>query len=65
MEPGTWRALFTVFMFLVFVGIIVWAWSSRRKKDFDEAASLPLEQDEFISVGGIPTGKVPQRDDRP
>lgn len=62
MEPGTWRALFTAFMFLAFIGIIFWAWSSRRKKDFDEAANLPLEHDKFVSVDGIPTGKVPQGD---
>jgi len=63
MEPGTWRGLFTAFMFLAFIGIFLWAWSSRRKKDFDQAANLPLEHDEFISVGGMPAGKVPQGDD--
>ena len=42
MDAGTWRSLFTLFMFLAFIGIILWAYSSRRKKDFDEAASLPL-----------------------
>jgi cytochrome c oxidase cbb3-type subunit 4 len=64
MEPGTWRGLFTVFMFLAFIGIVLWAWSNRRKKDFDEAAELPLEDDEFVSVNGMPTGKVPQGGDR-
>lgn len=64
MEPGTWRALFTAFMFVAFIGVVLWAYSSRRKNDFTEAASLPLEHDEFVSVDGIPTGKVPQGDQR-
>jgi cytochrome c oxidase cbb3-type subunit 4 len=62
MEPGTWRALFTAFMFLAFICTVLWAWSSRRKKDFDEAAALPLEHDDFISAGGMPVGKVPHGD---
>jgi cytochrome c oxidase cbb3-type subunit 4 len=64
MEPGTWRALFTAFMFLAFIGIVLWAWSSSRKKDFDEAAGLPLEHDKFVSAGRIPTGKVPRGEDQ-
>ena len=62
MEPGTWRGLFTLFMFLAFLGTFLWAWSSRRKHDFDSAANLPLEQDEFVSVSGMPTGVVPPTD---
>lgn len=63
MEPGTWRGLFTVFMFVAFIAIFFWAWSARRKNDFDAAADLPLEQDEFVKLGGMPTGKVPQGED--
>ncbi len=63
MDPGTWRGMFTVFMFLAFIGVFIWAWSSRRKHDFHEAANLPLEQDNFVSVGGKPAGTVPQGED--
>ena len=45
MDAGTWRGVFTVVMLLMFVGICLWAWSSRRKDDFAEAAQLPLEDD--------------------
>ena len=45
MDAGILRGLYTVFMFAVFIGIVWWAWSARRKRDFDEAASLPLEDD--------------------
>lgn len=45
MDAGILRGLYTVFMFAAFIGIVWWAWSARRKRDFDEAASLPLEDD--------------------
>jgi cytochrome c oxidase cbb3-type subunit 4 len=62
MEPGTWRGIFTAFMFLAFIGTVLWAWSKRRKKDFDEAAALPLENDRFIRAGGEPVAQVPEGD---
>lgn len=36
------RALITVVMFVMFIGIVIWAWSRKRKDDFNEAANLPL-----------------------
>ncbi|PJK00568.1 CcoQ/FixQ family Cbb3-type cytochrome c oxidase assembly chaperone [Lysobacteraceae bacterium NML91-0213] len=36
----------TLLLLLLFVGGWVWAWSPRRKRDFDEAAQLPLADDE-------------------
>ncbi len=33
---------FTVVLLVVFIGIVLWAYSGRRKKDFDEAAQLPF-----------------------
>ena len=36
----------TGILILVFIGIVLWAYSSRRRKDFDEAARLPLEDGE-------------------
>ena len=32
----------TVILLLLFIGGWIWAWSPRRKRDFDEAARLPL-----------------------
>jgi cytochrome c oxidase cbb3-type subunit 4 len=32
----------TVLAFVAFIGIVVWAYSSRRKKAFDEAANAPF-----------------------
>ena len=42
---NTMRTVVTVVSFLVFIGIVIWAWSARRKSQFDEAARLPLEDD--------------------
>jgi cytochrome c oxidase cbb3-type subunit 4 len=38
-------SLFTLISFLTFIGIIWWAFSARRKADFDEAANLPFADD--------------------
>ncbi|RMD68979.1 MAG: cbb3-type cytochrome c oxidase subunit 3 [Gammaproteobacteria bacterium] len=40
------HAFFTVFLILLFVAIVLWAYSPRRKKAFDEAARLPLEDEQ-------------------
>jgi cytochrome c oxidase cbb3-type subunit 4 len=46
MNYGLIHSVWTVMMLALFIGIIVWAWSARRKKQFDEAARLPLEDDD-------------------
>lgn len=45
MDVNTLRILATVLSFIVFVGIVVWAWSRKNESDFREAANLPFEQD--------------------
>ena len=42
---GTLSGLFTGLLIVIFVGLFAWAWSSRRRAAFDEAAALPLEED--------------------
>jgi cytochrome c oxidase cbb3-type subunit IV len=39
------RSLVTVISFIVFVGIVAWAYSGRKSADFEQAANLPFEQD--------------------
>ncbi|MCC5859481.1 MAG: cbb3-type cytochrome c oxidase subunit 3 [Ectothiorhodospiraceae bacterium] len=46
MDINTVRGLLTLVLLILFLGIVVWAFSSRRKKDFDEAARLPLEENQ-------------------
>ena len=43
------RSIVTLICMLTFIGIVVWAWSSRRKSDFDEAAMLPFADEEPIN----------------
>ena len=45
MDINILRSISTVAALVVFLGIVWWAWSKRRKADFDEAARLPFEQD--------------------
>jgi cytochrome c oxidase cbb3-type subunit 4 len=45
MDINLLRSIVTLVTFIVFIGIVVWAWSSRNKTRFDEAAQLPFEQD--------------------
>jgi len=46
MDLNLVRGVVTALSLLAFVGICVWAWSSRRKTAFDEAANLPFADDE-------------------
>jgi len=39
------RGAILIAMFVGFIGMWIWAWSKKRKPDFDEAARLPLEED--------------------
>ncbi|MFD1893446.1 cbb3-type cytochrome c oxidase subunit 3 [Ottowia beijingensis] len=45
MDINLLRSIVTVVAFVVFIGIVAWAWSRRNKARFDEAARLPFEQD--------------------
>jgi cytochrome c oxidase cbb3-type subunit 4 len=36
------RSVFTVLVIAAFIGVCIWAWSSKRKRAFDEAANLPF-----------------------
>jgi cytochrome c oxidase cbb3-type subunit IV len=40
------HSIWTVLVFIIFIGIVLWAFSGKRKKDFDEAARLALDDDD-------------------
>jgi cytochrome c oxidase cbb3-type subunit IV len=44
-DINTGRAVVTVLSLVTFIGIMVWAYSSRNSADFEEAAKLPFDQD--------------------
>jgi len=35
----------TAALLVLFIGGWIWAWNPKHKRDFDEAARLPLEED--------------------
>jgi cytochrome c oxidase cbb3-type subunit 4 len=43
------RIAVTVVSFAMFVGIVAWAASARNRQRFDEAARIPLDDDETLS----------------
>lgn len=45
------QSLFTLLSFLTFAGIVFWAWSSKRRQDFDEAANLPFLDEQEAEEG--------------
>ncbi|GEM_PF-1606744 len=42
MSVGFFGSAMTVLMFVAFMIIVFWTFSSRRKKDFDDAANAPF-----------------------
>jgi cytochrome c oxidase cbb3-type subunit 4 len=42
---GIAGAVGTVLAMTAFLAVVAWAWSGRRKADFDAASQLPLEED--------------------
>ncbi|ANI37254.1 cytochrome oxidase [Pseudomonas sp. JY-Q] len=45
MDIGMIRGLGTVVVMAAFVGLALWVFNPRRKKDFDEATQLPFADD--------------------
>jgi cytochrome c oxidase cbb3-type subunit 4 len=39
------QSIWTIVVMVTFLGIVVWAFSSKRKAAFDEAARLPLDEE--------------------
>ncbi len=45
MDVNLMRSVITAVLFVVFIGIVWWAWSKGRRADFEAAARLPLDDD--------------------
>lgn len=46
MDLVTFHSLWTAALFVVFIGIVMWAYSSRRKATFEEYGRIPLDDDD-------------------
>ena len=49
MDINDLRGLLTAVLLFSFIALWIWAWSSRRKADFDAQAALPLEEDRALA----------------
>jgi cytochrome c oxidase cbb3-type subunit 4 len=45
MNFGLLLGIWTIIVMIIFLGIVVWAWSKKRKKEFDDAAMIPFRED--------------------
>ena len=61
MDLNDLRILITVLSFVVFVGIVYWAYSARQRARFDEAANLPFADAEL--PGEFPVVRSPTSQD--
>ena len=57
MDINDFRGLLTAVLLFSFIGLWIWAWSSRRKADFEASAALPLEEDQIMTNGGEESGQ--------
>ena len=47
MDSALIDSIWTVVVMVVLIGIVLWAWSGKRKQDFDEAANIPFREDDM------------------
>ena len=45
MDINDLRSLVTVATFIAFLGIVLWAYSGKARRGFEEAARLPFDED--------------------
>ena len=48
MTAITLHIIWTLVAFVLFVGVVIWAWSGKRKHEFEVLAHLPLEDDQHV-----------------
>ncbi|MCK2184790.1 cbb3-type cytochrome oxidase subunit 3 [Halomonas getboli] len=63
MDIGTLRGIITGLLLVGFIALVCWAYSKRRKPDFDEAANLPFaDEDEPFSRENEARQDTPRQD---
>ncbi len=56
MDFGIIHSIWTVVLFVSFIGIVIWAYSKRRKAAFDEAANLVFADEDRDAAALKETG---------
>lgn len=60
MDVNTWRTVLTLVCFVIFIGIVAWAYSAGRRERFDEAARVPLLDDDASTTAQAQEKRDPQ-----
>lgn len=45
MDINDWRGIATILTTVAFLAVVIWAYSGKRKSQFDEAANAPFADD--------------------
>jgi len=53
MSIGMIRGLGTLVIFIAFIGMLLWVFNGKRKNDFEQAAMLPLVDDDAEIIAGL------------
>lgn len=53
MDINTLRAIVTITGLACFIGIVLWAWSSRKRTEFSQAAQSVLIDSDHRPQGGV------------
>ena len=62
MNTGDLWGLYTLLLLVLFLGIVLWAWSGKRARAFKEAAEIPLLDDKPEKKNGPPLSKEARHD---
>ena len=41
--------IYTAVLLILFIGIVLWAWSGKRKEQFDHMSKMPLDEKEKVN----------------
>lgn len=61
MQAGLVGSIVTVVLFLLFIGIVWWAYHKGNRQRFDEAARLPFEEEADGGAGRPAPDQNPRR----
>ena len=49
MSTALFQSIWTVIAFVVFIAIVIWAWSGKSKKKFEDASRMAVDDDKAVS----------------
>ncbi len=61
MDQTDFHIAYTIIMLIVFIGIVAWAWSAKRKRGFRDAANLPFADEQQDRASG---NDAPEKESR-